>query len=584
MPTKSLTVIAAALCLPLSLACATQPADSGTSAPKQSPRGEPLSVSQPFPSQDRLDALSKQPVERPLATVGTMASVTSWSIEPAIPNADWTQPYTGEEPNAAAFAAWLGKTKARSSASMTCVAQQYARFTAENPGAIAGADLLSFMQARCGVPFADVRPHYWKLPAKGFRALDANAPQPEVLAPVQGAAEGALAGLGVWKTETDVVAAVLVAEPPLSLQPLPFDSGETGSVAVQGVYDQPTEWMQASVTHGPLGFKACERVPVTGPKGSFGFRCPTNPSDSAALVEVSAAPKGSVLGRTVARMFVSPDGALPTKYDAPKLELPTTAGDFSSSAVLAGINALRGRAGLPDLMGAPAQDEVSQNLFPHLLNTANPSARNEAALGVIAGWRVEDVVRSGTFGTTLTHLDTPLDQTIASGLFFPSFRAVALGPQTRILSSAIQEDAENSLRGMLHVAFEVFEAGTFDAEESAVYQALDDARAKVALPPVTRVRGGKDEAVLAQSAERIRTGESAPSHELDRMLKHFRDETKRSFYGVIYSPTQIDGWTPEFDPKFFEHEKLAVSVTVSYFNPPGAAWGQHVVFIVFTAL
>ena len=54
--------------------------------------------------------------------------------------------------------------------------------------------------------------------------------------------------------------------------------------------------------------------------------------------------------------------------------------------------------------------------------------------------------------------------------------------------------------------------------------------------------------------------------------------------GVIYSPTLIEGWTPDFDDEFFKHEKLAVSITVSYFTPPGAAWGQHIVMLVFTPL
>ena len=89
---------------------------------------------------------------------------------------------------------------------------------------------------------------------------------------------------------------------------------------------------------------------------------------------------------------------------------------------------------------------------------------------------------------------------------------------------------------------------------------------------------------MADSAERIRVGKSTPREELDRMLEHFRDTVGRDFYGVIYSPTRIDGWNPDFEDEFFKHEKLAVATTVSYFNPNGAAWGQHVVFIVFTPL
>ena len=568
--------------LSLSLACATSP--DSTHADGRG--GKTLAVQQPFPSQARLDALSKQTVQQPLASVGTMAAVTAWSIDPSVPNADWTQPYTGDEPNSAAFVHWLRtqKSNASSSASMTCMAQQYARFTAEHPGAVAGDDLLTFMAARCGVPFMNVRPRYWTMPAAEYRALDPNAPLDNVMSAVDGVPKGSLAGLGVWKTDTTVVAAVLVAEPSVALQPVAFDSGATGSLTLKGAYDQPTAWMEAAITHGPLGHKSCSRVPTAGSRGAFEFRCPTNPQDASAVIELSVAPQGSVLGHPIARMLVSPDGSQPTRYEAPVLELPTTEGDFSSAAVLAGINALRGQAGLPDAMGAPAQDEVTRNLFPHIMGNENGSTQNEAAMGVIAGWQVDATVRGGSFDITMSHTDTPLDQALAGALFYPTFRAVVLGSDTHVLSTAVLEDTEHSLRGMMHVAFEVFEPGDFTAEENAVYQALDDARAKVALPPVTRVRGGDDEAILAQSADRIRTGESTPQEELDRVLVHFRDQTRRNFYGVIYSPMRIDGWTPEFNKTFFEHEKLAVSITVSYFDPPGAAWGQHVVIVVFTPL
>ena len=282
--------------------------------------------------------------------------------------------------------------------------------------------------------------------------------------------------------------------------------------------------------------------------------------------------------------MISPDGSVPTVYEAPALSVPATAGDFSPSAVLAGVNALRGQAGLSDVIGAPAQDEVSANLFPHLLGNTDVGVRNEAALGLIAGWQVEETIRQGTFELSFTHADTPLDRALAGALFSPNFRAVALGSDTRVLSTAVLESADTNTRGLLSVAYEVFEPSDFSREETAVFNALDDARAKVELPPVTRVQGGKDESSLAASAERIRLGESTPSDELDRMLGHFRDTVGRDFYGVIYSPTKIDGWNPDFDAEFFKHDNLAVAITVSYFTPPGAAWGQHVVFMVFTPL
>ncbi len=545
-----------------------------------------MQVRQPFPSQERIAEIGKGSVQQPLAVVGTLAAVTSWSIDPAVPNHDWTQPYAGADPNAAAYAAWVRAKapKARVSASMTCLAQQYARFDAEHAGAVAGADVLAFMHTRCGVPVRMVNSIRWTFDADKFRPLDPNKPEPNVMKALEGATGQTLTGLGVWKTDTKVIISVLVAEPTVQLNSPPFSSGGGGKVSITGVYPEPTEWMQAYVTHGPLGAKHCDRVPVAGPKGAFGFRCPTNPDDAIAVIEIGAAPKGSVLGNVIARTMISPDGTEPTQYAAPTLSVPATQGDFSASAVLAGINALRGQAGLGDAVGAPEQDDVTHNLFPHLMGNSDPGVRNEAALGLIAGWQVEDTIRAGTFEMMFTHADTPLDRALAGALFSPSFRTVALGPDTNVLSSATLEAADTGTRGLLTVAFSAFEPGDFAHEESAIFDALDDARAKVDLPPVARVQGGKDEGALAASAERIRLGESTPGEELDRMLAHFRDTVNRDFFGVIYSPTFIDGWTPDFEDEFFKHDNIAVAITVSYFTPPGAAWGQHVVFVVFTPL
>ena len=565
--------------------CATA-TQSDTPRRKPSKRGKSMQVQQPFPSKARIEEISEGTVQQPLARVGTLAAVTSWSIDPAVPNADWTQPYAGDDPNASAYAAWVEAKapKVTTSASVTCVAQQYARFQAEHAKELAGADVMAFMHARCGVPARVVPNWSWTFPKSGFKGLNPNQPEPKVMEVLQGASKKALTGLGVWATDTHVHISVALIEPELSLDPTPFASGSNGGVVVSGIYPKRTEWMQAFVTHGSLGAKDCARVRVEGPKGSFAFRCPTNPQDARAVIEVAAAPRGSLLGQVVARRLVSPNGTAPTSYEAPALSVPASEGDFSSSAVLAGINALRGQAGLGDVVGAPEQDSVSANLFPHLMAGSDQGVRDEASLGLIAGWQVGATIRQGTFETMFTHADTPLDRALAGALFSPGFRSVALGRDTRVLSNAVVDSPETNTRGLLSVAYEVFEPSDFTSEETAVFDALDDARAKVGLPPVTRVEGGNDETALAASAERIRTGESTPREELDRMVSHFRDTVGRNFYGVIYSPTRIDGWSPEFDDEFFKHENIAVATTVSYFVPPGAAWGQHVVFMVFTPL
>ena len=139
------------------------------------------------------------------------------------------------------------------------------------------------------------------------------------------------------------------------------------------------------------------------------------------------------------------------------------------------------------MLGAPEQDTLTADLFPHLLGNPDPAVRNEAALGVIAGWQVEHTIRRGTFNTLYHHPDTPLARVLAAAVFFPSFRATILSPRTRVLSSAALSNPETSARGLLTVSYDIFEPGDFAAEESAVFAALDVARADVELPPVLRL-------------------------------------------------------------------------------------------------
>ncbi len=568
--------------------CATVPAKGGEAGGSRRGRSKRstkrFAAAQGFPSQTRVAELGSASIEAPLATVGTLAAVSEWSLDPAETEADWRKPYAGNDPNAKAYGAWIqqyGKGVTNSGA-MACVAHQYARFSAEHGSAVAGEDIKAFIQSRCGIPYLFIGSMRWEMEPAKFRDLSASEPADPVIDVIKKLPKGSLAGLGVAKTEDKVVIVAAHTKPPVQFEPIPFDAGSDGVVAVRGATNERTEWINASITQGDLGVQSCDRVPASGPKGGFVFRCKTKSADERALIEVSMAPKGSVLGETVARFYVSPSGAQSGDYAAPNLALPVTQGDFSPNAVLAGINTLRSQAGLSDLRGAQAQNSVAENLFPHLIGNEDTRVQNEAAMGLMAGWQVNDVLRGASFQMMFAHRDLPLAKVLAADLIFPSFRQVALAPDVSVFSSAALDG--DGTRGLLHVAYEVFERRDFAYEERAVLDALDDARAKVGLPPVTRVMGGADEVAMAESAERIRTGESVPEDELDGMLEYFSSKVKRRFMGSMQFPMRLEGWNPDFPDDFFKHENIAVTTSISYFQPEGAAWGQHVVFLIYTPL
>lgn len=233
---------------------------------------------------------------------------------------------------------------------------------------------------------------------------------------------------------------------------------------------------------------------------------------------------------------------------------------------------------------APEQDAVTGNLFPFLLDAKTVDLRNKIGLGLLAGYRVDGVIARGDFSTIANNFDVGFDDMLAGSLLMPGARAQLLGPNVDVLSTAVVQSESANVRRVMAVSYELFSPRDFSTEEAAFLGALDGQRSLVGLPPVVRVQGPNDMKVLTQSAERIRLSETTPADELDTLLEHFSGATKRRFFGVIHTPMRLYGWTPQFGDELFKHEHLAVATKISYFKPEGAAWGQHVVLLIFTVL
>jgi hypothetical protein len=130
----------------------------------------------------------------------------------------------------------------------------------------------------------------------------------------------------------------------------------------------------------------------------------------------------------------------------------------------------------------------------------------------------------------------------------------------------------------------MFEPKDFAAEESTILDELDAQRASIELEPVARLEGRNDRDALETSARRIRNLEVSPPDELQVVLSHFASTMHGRFQGVVLAPMRLEGWRPEFPEALLRAEHVAVAMKISYFKPEGAAWGQHVVLLVFTEL
>jgi hypothetical protein len=53
---------------------------------------------------------------------------------------------------------------------------------------------------------------------------------------------------------------------------------------------------------------------------------------------------------------------------------------------------------------------------------------------------------------------------------------------------------------------------------------------------------------------------------------------------AFYTTLVLEGWRPEFSGPIVDAGKVAVAVKIANWRPPASAWGQHVIYVIFTVL
>lgn len=566
--------------------CATSSGDRAT----RRPGGKKSSfvVKQDFPTREELESIARRepPPSREMFPVVT-APASSWSMAGTVPQTYGRAISPGTALGEALASALDGHRRVRVDEGMMCYAEQYGRFTLEH-GAEPSTDIRSFMTARCGLAVPRIAVAAFEQPAGKWDLKIVPDRDGEML---QEALSKAPKGswVGAWTGQNADTAKLVLAfaTPMAQVEPFEMNSGDSGFVELRGELAFEPEWVLAHSTRGRLGHATCQ--PLTDaqvPSQGFALRCPVDPSDPMAIIELTAGRRGELLGTTLLRAFVSPDGSMPIQYQAPSLSLPIDAQAFDRASMVAGINAVRRQASLEPLGLSNPQSDLADHMLPHLLAARFQGSEevHPITLGLMAGWDVEDTIRNASIRVTQDHRERDLSRTIAASLFSPGYRATVLDPEAKIIALGAVEDPQSAARGSVVLTYQVFEPRDFGPDEVAFFDELDRQRAALSLPPVLRVQGPNDRAVLDAAAERIRDQGSDPAEELGVLVRHFRDQTRRGFAGFVHSPMLLEGWKPQFPRELLLAEEVAIAVKISYFKPEGAAWGQHVVLVVYTEL
>jgi hypothetical protein len=557
------------------------------------PGGKPSPPPRPivqFPSPAALDAVEKLPAEPP-PVVAAEVPAEGWAVEPdaAATTDTWTPRGPIEEAIAAAFSA-SGK-KAQPTRAMSCVAKELGRFELAHGGQ-PPESLQRFITAVCGV----------YAPTVGYQWLRADVPSHVADARLVGEWRSGIqstlidhlpAGarhVGFWfgRQAGQAIALAAHEESPVTIKTLSPIPDAQGNVLAVGRFEGEAVAFDAYVNQGRFGVERCQRDPMVIPP-DFRITCHVAPQDQTAWLQIVYVAPQSVLALPLVQALAWRDPAvLPRYVETPyATPHPVVEGAAFAPAVLAELNRARAEAKLPAVRLSEAESSVAARVarpyFASVLGTGGavrPTDGNTIVLGLMAGWQVTGTIRDGTFFSAVvpnTHdagrwvdlaLSLPLGR---HALLAHDIEEVALGPAVFGSPEAL---------GAVACGYRFHHDDDHAADAAAVFGRIAAARARMGLPPPRRLGGVGP--TLARELARVRQGAVVPYDALRASLQMGAESSgARSLKGYLVEATSVD--VVDLPPQFLSQPNMELEVAVTHYKPPGAAWAQLVILIVYNA-
>jgi hypothetical protein len=78
----------------------------------------------------------------------------------------------------------------------------------------------------------------------------------------------------------------------------------------------------------------------------------------------------------------------------------------------------------------------------------------------------------------------------------------------------------------------------------------------------------------------VRTGAAGPEEALNASLQDAVQTVQADMQGYIVETTSLDAL--EIPPEIIARPNLRVEIGVTHYKPPGAAWAQFMIFVIYT--
>ena len=530
-----------------------------------------------FPSDASLVEIANRsaPDLKTVATPQT-ATVDVWKLVGPLPDPGMAASIPADDSLSQILAA---ATQGRFSQAMACYARQMGSFMVEHD-LPPSAELRTFMQARCGVLASAASESWSTIPLESD-----ELPPPELVgASLSGAFKGMPSGVdsGAWygRRGNELLWVTVVGRPEVEIIEYTIHRGDSPMLAVRGRSLVPLEWVNGRTTIGDYEVGDCRqdpRLPTAPPE--FALVCPISLKDEYALVEVAGGEPGRVLGR---RLYLNM-AVLTAPADTFRSRL-TIDGVTPTDSLVEMLNALRARMSLAPLRESAAQSQAIGDLLPHYFAAAkadDSTLIDKIALGLMAGWHVDGMKSGASFHGFRAAASMPLSQLLADLMALPHYRAALLSPEADVLAlSTWSAGGEWDRLGLL-ATYNLYAPRDFGPQAARFLSELDRQRVAGGKPAVTRVDGDGPNKIIDDALESVARGDRSPDDALHDALSAFSQKTGRSFYGIMYRASVLEGWRPDFEPTILDASGVEAAVRVGFFVPKDGAWGEFLVFLIY---
>ena len=475
--------------------------------------GSAPGVSKPvveFPTQASLSQLESTPAAPPTIASGELP-VGGWKLESPDAALDPAEPFQPRSAWESAFAADAGQERARVrlTRAMSCVAREAGRFLIET-GASPPDQLQQFLIAACGAAVPAVGTYWLSGPIPARMTDDQLLAQwrPQIKADVLSHLPAPATDAGFWygTGKGRAVALMTYAINHVRWKTLTVVPDAQGNVTLEGELDQPAEYIQGFVNQGRFGVEPCTLDPsIARPR--FRATCHAAKDDTTAWVQLSCAPPKRVLATPFAQILLRRNAAEPLVFDVPSYSDARPVSDPAgfAKAVVTALNTVRAQAGFQAVRLAEVESARATRLAGHFfadsLNSEGGTESDRIALGLLAGWQIEGLIRDGLFVTSLAPHTHDAGRWLNTALMSPMGRATLMSPGIEALSLGAVVLSHPDALGAVVTGYRLYHGDDHAADVKQLYARLLTARRRLGLGMPSRL-GGMDN-VLRLELERV---------------------------------------------------------------------------------